>query len=288
MAHSLNIRKILMEETPYILITPIMDEAENIPKLKEIVLNQTIKPAIWVIGDGNSNDGSFQIAKEIFKDYDWVHVIKQKTFFEVGYSHKNIAGNLNDCYKYANDVAHKNDIKYSFVARTDATPVLSQNYFEVLIDEMERDSKLAFICGTQYLQLKNSKTRFSQIAGISGTEFNDIGVYRKDFFDEMGGFPSTYSPETVLQIKASNRGRNLKCTDRTFFIKIRLGGSKIGVWDGYKLKGKVRYALGYPIPLILFGTLYSCFRLTPKNIAILSGYFSSAIRREKRLMTQKF
>lgn len=266
----------------FILITPIKDEAKNILKLKETILNQTVKPLIWVIGDANSKDGSFEIAKELFRDYEWIHVISQKTFFESGYSHRNIACNLNDCYKYAKE-ALKNSNNFSFIARTDVTPVLSCDYFDVLIGEMERDPKIAFACGLQYLHFKNSKIRFSQLAGISNTGFNDQGVYRREFLEEMGGFPVTYSPETVLQIKALNRGWHLKLTDRTCFIKSRLGGSKIGVWNGYKLKGKVYYNLGYPISLVLIKTLYSCFKLTPKNIAILSGYFLSAIKREEKI-----
>lgn len=267
----------------YILITPIKDESKSLSKLKETIISQTVKPLIWVIGDANSKDGSFQIAKELFKDYDWIYVINQKTFFESGYSHKNIAGNLNDCYEYAKELTYKRGIRYSFVARADATPILSCNYFEILIDEMQRDSKLAFICGLQYLQFKNSEIKLSQVAEIPNTGLNDQGVYRKDFLEEMGGFPITYSPETVLQIKALNRGWNFKLTDRTYFIKSRLGGSKIGVWNGYKLKGKVYYTLGYPVPLLLFKTLHLCFQLTPKSIAIFSGYLSSAIKREKKI-----
>lgn len=271
----------------YILITPIKDEAKNIPKLKETIFNQTIKPLIWVICDGNSQDGSFQIANDLFKDYGWIHVIKQKTFFENGYSHKNIAGGLNDCYKYAKEMAYKNDIKYFYVARTDSTPILSDNYFEILIDEMEKEPKLAFICGEEIFQLKNSTIRYNQVAGISKTGINDIGIYRKDFLEEMNGFPITYMPETVLQIKASNKGWDIKRTNRTHFIEPRLGGSKIGVWNGYKLKGRAMYTLGYPVPLLLFSTLHYCYKYTPKSIVILYGYFSNVINRKEKIKDQE-
>ncbi len=267
----------------YILITPMKDEIKSIPKLKETILSQTIKPSIWVIGDANSKDGSFQMANELFKDYTWIHIIKQKTFFEKGYSHKNIAGNLNDCYNYAKEIAKNKDIKYFYIARTDATPILSENYFEILIEEMERDPKLAFVCGTEIFQLKNSKIRYNEMNGISRTGLNDQGIYRRDFFEKMGGFPTTNAPETVLQIKASNRGWSLKGTDRTFFIKSRLGGSKIGVFKGYKLKGKVLYSLGYPIPLLLSSTVYYCLKFTPKGLGLIPGYFSSAFKRENRI-----
>lgn len=267
----------------YILITPIKDEAENLHQLKKIVLNQTIKPSIWVIGDGNSTDGSFQIANEIFKGYEWIYVIKQRTFFDLGYSHKNIAGNLNDCYKYTKKLCVENNIKYSFVARVDATPILSKDYFEIIINEMKKDSKLAFVCGLQYLQLKNSKKILAGIEGISKTGFNDQGIYRREFLEDIGGFPITYSPETVLQIKALNRGWKIRVIEKTYFTKLRLGGSKIGIFKGYKLKGRSMYALGYNPLLVIANVIYFCHKFTPKSVAIMYGYFSSIIKREKRI-----
>ena len=267
----------------YILITPIKDESESLPKLKETILNQTVKPLAWVICDGNSKDGSFQIAMDLFKDYEWVHVIKQKTFFESGYWHKNFAAGLNDCYQYAKEIAKNNDIKYGFVAKTDATPVLSSNYFEILIEEMEKDPKLAFVCGLETFQLKNSKIEYNQVAGISGTGLNDVRLYRKDFLEEMQGFPVTNSPDVVIEIKALNKGWNFKLINRARFTEPRLGGSKMGLWNGYRLEGKVKYSLGYPILLVLLSTVYSCFKYTPKGIAILFGYFSSYIGREKKI-----
>ena len=271
----------------YIAITTIKDEAENLPRLKETILGQTIRPLIWVICDGNSKDGSFQIATDLFKDYGWVHVIKQKTFFGSGYSHKNFACGLNDCYEYAREVAKNNYIKYRFIAKTDATPTLSHNYFEVLIEEMEKDPKLAFVCGLEIFQLKNSKMIFNQVAGISRTGLNDIRLYRKDFLEEIKGFPTTNSPDSVIQIKALNRGWNFRLIDRTYFTEPRLGHSKIGVWKGYKSKGEAMYSLGCPISLLLCNILYSCFKFTPKSIAMFSGYISCVIRREEKIDDQE-
>jgi len=269
----------------YILITPIKEEAKSLLQLKVTILNQTRKPLVWVIGDGNSQDGSFHMAKELFKDYEWIHVIKVKSFYENGYSHKNIAGSLNDCYKFSLEICSKNKIEFSFIGRTDATPILAEDYFEVLMTEMKQNPKLAFVCGLQHVQPRYSKKRIkNQIMGISKTGFNDIGLYRREFLEEMGSFPITYSPETVMQIKALHRGWELKLIEKTHFIKPRLGGSKIGVWKGYKLKGKYMYALGFHPLLVLPNALYTIF-FPPhyQGAALLLGYFASFIRNEEKV-----
>lgn len=269
----------------YILITPIRDEVENLLKLKETIFSQTVKPLIWVIGDGNSKDGSYQFAKELFKDYNWIHVIKQTIFFEDGYSHKNFSGNINNCLIYAKKICIENNINYSFIGKADATPLLADNYFEVLIEEMKNDPKLAFICGLQKLHFKNSIKVFNQVAGISNTGINDLRLYRKEFLEEMGGYPLSYSPDTVLQIKALNRGWRITFTKRTYFIKNRMGGAKIGMWNGYKLKGRGMYSLGYHPFLALLNAIFFSVKFPPhyQGIAVIHGYFINFFSNEDKI-----
>ena len=235
----------------YILVTPILNEAESLHQLKETVFGQTVRPVFWVIGDGGSTDRSYEIATEIFKEYGWVRVIKQKNYSDTGYSHKNFANNINDCMDFAKKMCAEGNIKYSFVGKTDATPILAGDYFEKLLAEMENNPKLAFTCGSQYLlhdqkgDIAGKKSSYQVIKG-----YNDIRLYRREFI-EMGGYPVFFAPDSVLMIKALNKGWDIKKVEKTYFVKSRVNGSKIGYWNGYKLKGKGMYTLGYN-PILLF------------------------------------
>ena len=60
---------------------------------------------------------------------------------------KNFSQAINEGYDYARQVS--NDIKY--VGKTDATPLLSREYFEILFNEMEHNPELAITCGIQYM-----------------------------------------------------------------------------------------------------------------------------------------
>ena len=42
------------------------------------------------------------------------------------------------------------------------------------------------------------------------TGYNDIRLYRRDFFEQVNGYPISYSPDSVLLIKAINRDGRLK------------------------------------------------------------------------------
>lgn len=266
----------------YILITPIKNEENNLQQLKETVLAQSLKPVLWVIVDSGSSDKSYQLSQDIFNTYDWIHIIKQKTFFEQGYGHKNFSQAINEGYDYARQVSN-NDIKY--VGKTDATPLLSREYFEILFNEMEHNPELAITCGIQYMiDDDNKKVEVKPMQNLALTGYNDIRLYRRDFFEQVNGYPISYSPDSVLLIKAINRGWSVKVIDKTYFLKPRLGGSKIGMWNGYKLKGRAMYNLGYHPILCILNSLVNSIKIPPhyQFIPMVSGYLLCAIKREER------
>jgi len=100
---------------PYLLVTPIKDEKPNLPKLRDTIFNQTLLPKLWVIVDSGSTDGSYETAIEVFKDINWVRIIKQKKFFEKGYGHKNFAQAVTEGIREAIRLAKKYSIDYKYI-----------------------------------------------------------------------------------------------------------------------------------------------------------------------------
>lgn len=269
----------------YILLTPIKDEVMNLQRLKNTIFRQTSRPLMWVIVDSGSKDGSFEVAKELFVGNCWVHIIQQKRFFETGYGYKNFAEAINEGYSYAKKICCEKAIDYSFIGKTDATPILAENYFETLLREMKKDSKIAVTCGYQKLYYKGKKIDVMPFNGLSLTAFNDIRLYRKEFFEELGGYPLTPSPDTILLIKAINHGWKVKIVNETYFLKPRLGGSKIGILKGSVLKGKAMFALGYHPLLVLLNALYQSLKFPPhyQALPMICGYFLGIIGREEKI-----
>lgn len=270
----------------YILITPIQNEEQNLLRLKDTIFRQTVIPIIWVIVDSNSTDRSYQVEIDLFEKYEWIHIIKQKRVFDQGYSHKNFAEAINEGYEYAKKMCTEQKLEYSFVGKTDATPILANNYFEKLMEVMVNNPNLAITCGLQELLLNEStKIKIKPLAGICNTGFNDIRLYSKIFLDEVGFYPLTYSPDTILLIKASDHGWESKIVDETYFVKSRLGGSKIGIWNGYKLKGRGMYSLGYHPLLFLFNVVYTSLKFPPhyQGFPMLYEFLNCYVKKEKRV-----
>ncbi len=58
--------------TKYVLISPVRDEERYIAKTLESVINQTVRPAQWIIIDDGSHDATGRIIDEYAKQYPWI------------------------------------------------------------------------------------------------------------------------------------------------------------------------------------------------------------------------
>jgi hypothetical protein len=54
----------------YALITPARDEAGNLERLAGWVLEQTVRPQVWIIGDNGSRDASPEIGRGLARGHD--------------------------------------------------------------------------------------------------------------------------------------------------------------------------------------------------------------------------
>jgi len=272
-------------ERNYVLITPIKNELQQLSQLIRTVLGQSQRPLIWIIVDGRSSDGSYETARSMTEKYDWIHIVLQKKFHDVGYSHKNLFQAVNEGYEHARQIAVAGNLDFSFVGKTDSTPILSSNYFEALALELIGNPKLAIVCGRQKsLAISHPlEIRQSSLGEFAG--FNDIRLYRRDFFESVGEYPLTYSSDTVLLIKAKKRGWDIMVTDKTHSIEPRLGGSTPGIWKGYQLKGRALYSLGNTVSAVILNAIYHSIIFSPHYIGIpmLQGYMIGLMNKEERI-----
>jgi hypothetical protein len=151
--------------------------------------------------------------------------------------------------------------------------------------ELTKNPRIAFACGTQFMQNgQQSAGAEEKSVGKLIKGYNDIRLYRREFIEGIGGYPVFNSPDTVLLIKALNRGWEVNRVEKTYFTKSRAQGSKIGFWNGYKLKGKGMYKLGYhPVLLFLSAVYFSKSYPFYQGIAALYGYVMAFARREEKI-----
>ena len=263
----------------YILITPSKNEEENLPKLIESVVNQTIIPSLWVIVDDGSTDNSSSIIKDAMKKHGYIRSIRLKEGSrDLGIHYAYVC---KQGFDYATKFCENNDINYNYVSLLDADIQLGKSYFEKLIKEFERNPKLGIASGDIYYQTDDGlcweKTRRDLPRGANR-------IWRRICFEETEGFKIVHSPDTVSNIKAKLRGWETKQFKDIISIQTRPTSSAEGLWKGYKIKGEGAYYLRcHPLHVLLKGLKYLLQPRFYLSFAYFSGYLSGFIQRKRRI-----
>lgn len=279
----------------YILITPTRNEEANLPRLAECITNQTILPKVWVIVDDNSTDKTPEIIENLRKKNDWIYVKTRKESNK--YGHLSFAASVKVGYEYAVEICKKNKVNYNYIGKIDADILLPKNYFEKLIEELQKEPYIGIVAGHHYSINTKNRIFFKNVfeaptydAGslnkhwhIFEDEVADERLYRKEFLEDAGGFPITYSPDTVLLIKARLNGWKFKALGDVAFYEVRKANRE-GIWNRSKNMGHSRYYLDYHPILVLLATVYL---ITKKPyypaFAYFYGYCSCIIKREDKI-----
>jgi glycosyltransferase involved in cell wall biosynthesis len=261
------------------LITPVKNEYANIDNLKETVLSQTKVPDLWIIVVADSSDGTLEKCIKSFSNLNFVKIIKQKSYSSL---HWNIsfAIAINEAIE---EIEKTGEFKY--IAKIDASVKLNDDYFETLINELEKDKKLSFVCGKEiFLNMdKNAIPIQPSNDGIIG--MNDNRVYRYSFLKEERGYPLTPCPDTVLIVKNIKKGRTNKVVETTKYVETRAGSSREGIWSGYFQWGRGMYILNYHPLLVLLNAGFFSLKFKPhyQGIALIFGYISSLINHDVKV-----
>lgn len=280
----------------YILLTPLKNEKKYLPYLIQSVVSQTVLPKIWVIIDGGSTDGSLRILKDFSRKHDWIYIKEQENFSDDG-GHINFALGVREGYEYAKTVCSDENVKYDYVGKIDADALIPPNFFERLMEELEKNHQIGVASGIQYT-LKPG-VRVSVYEDIRETDVNknyflpdeipDKRLYRKEYLEEVGGFPiSKFSPDTVLLAKFRINGWSIQSFEDLKIYNLREDtGIERDVWESAKLMGQGRYYLNYHPLLLLLGALY-LFTKKPHYHAFgyIFGYIYSLMNKKEKIDDQ--
>jgi len=265
--------------TDYILVTPIRNEEKNLPHILDTILEQSIRPQLWVFVYDESQDNSESIIKDFCERYDWIEMVKdeRKKPYWLGYGMSVGLG-----FEYAIREAKKYGIKYSYLGLCDADVKLDNDYFEVLIEEFKKNEKYGILSGYQYFEKEGIELpvyRINKAEGCAGP----ARLYRKETFHDIGGFPSTPSPDTVSDIKAMLRGWKVNRISRTKFIHTRENIERRS-FIGMVRAGEGRYMLNYhPVNALLSSIYLSLKPPYVGGILFLYGYLSSYVFKKEKI-----
>ncbi len=265
--------------TDFILITAEKNEEKNLPNLIKSVLNQSIKPVLWVIVNDASTDRSPQIINKACKKYKWIKKLDLPTPKEdVGYRFSYVC---RTGFKYALKYCKINNISYEFIGLLDADILLEDDYYENLIKHFLNNSELGIISGG--LWSYNGRT-YIQEKGRSDLPLGAARLWRRKCFKETNGYLLTYAPDSISNVKAQLKGWKTKRFEHIRVKQIRMTRAREGLYKGFKRRGEASYFVYLHPIIILLKFLNYTFRYKVFiGIAYITGYFESLINKRMRI-----
>jgi len=264
----------------YVLLSVVKNEGNHLNKTIESVAQQSIRPIIWAIFDDNSTDDTPRIIIEAQKCYDWI------LYNKLDAVHKRdlglyLANLIKNGFEYLTDYCKSNKIDYEYLGNLDGDLILTDTFFEKLINELKSDDKIGIVSGDTHYRI-NEKLVSS---GVNSEEpSGGHMLIKKECFEDCGGIMVAYSWDSVLKAKASIRGWGTMRIKEANVIEVRDISSADGYWNGYVFKGKSAYFINLSL-LHVIGKSITYFLKWPYYIgfAYIYGYVLDMIRRSDRI-----
>ncbi|WP_292466749.1 glycosyltransferase family A protein [Methanolobus sp.] len=263
----------------YILITPAKNEEVDLPSVADSVINQTIRPLIWLIVDDGSTDNTPDIIEGLKQDHSWIRSIKlppkpRDITFHVAYVYKEGFDNIIR-------LCDKENIQYDYIASLDSDSIIEPEYFEKLINELKANPKLGIVSGGIYEKI-NGKLEWRKsnetIPSGSGR------IWNKTCYFETGGYTGEPSSDSISNTKALIKGWETKQLKNVVLAQTRLTSSAEGLWKGYKANGFMAYYVNkHPLLFALTAMNLICKKPYYLFIPYSYGYLSSWIKKEKKV-----
>jgi hypothetical protein len=257
----------------YVLVTPVKNEKAMLESLRDCVLSQTLKPQAWILVNDESSDGSLEEIRQWCLSDDSIRITESKDHA------------LLPWYRYGAVVAVgvrealgvlPGEFSHEYVGVLDADTCVEANYFRSLIEAMQKDNRSMISTGL--------------ISTINGSLHEQkplprgcARVYRASFLRELGGFPLTPAPDTVLEVKAANRGHTLLVIPGARGIH-RRGSTTATGHSGNVTMGIIHHALGMDFAsALLVGVLLGTSRGFSSSHYYIKGYLEGMKNRHLRV-----
>ena len=249
----------------------------------ESVVAQTVPPARWVIVDDGSTDETAAILGEYATRYPWISVVTRRDR-----GRRAVGPGVVDAFYSGYETI--NPALYDFLGKVDLDLRLPPRYFEILMQRMNADARIATCSGKSYIyengQLMNE--RHGDDTSLGMTKF-----YRRERFEAIGGFVREVMWDGIDCHLCRMHGW-IACSwdePELRFVHLRpMGSSQHSVYAGRMRHGYGQYFMGTGFWYLAASAVG---RMTQKpyvlgSLAMMWGWLRSALSRRARYQNPEF
>jgi poly-beta-1,6-N-acetyl-D-glucosamine synthase len=270
-----------MGSVSYAIISPVRNERNIIQNTLDSVINQNLKPKIWVIVDDGSTDGTYEFVKNYTQKYKWIKVVKKPSrgFDKLG-------GGVVEAFYFGLEQINLDD--YDYIVKLDGDLKFNSSYFENLIKKCEENPKLGIVSGLTYYVSKST----GKLVKENAPRHHAIGaskIYRTSCFKDINGLIAELGWDSIDIIKARYRGWITRNYPEEILIHLRPMSSKGGILKGRFRNGLTDYITGYHPLFLLARGIYRMghYPYFIGGIMIIAGYIYGYIKGTKQIITKE-
>jgi hypothetical protein len=254
-------------------LTPVRDEAENLPRLASALAAQTMQPVTWLVIDNGSTDETLRIAHELRAWIAWLEVLTIPGA-EAPVRAAPIVRSL-----HAGIARVEAQPPPDFLINIDADISFEPDYLERLLGKFAADPMLGIASGGGY-ELEKGTWRQKHMTGA--TVWGGSRMYRWACLQDVLPFEERIGWDGIDQIKANARGWRTKTFLEIPFKHHRPEGHRdAGRFGTRKAEGRTCYYMGYRPSYLVLRALRHLPR-DPAAVGFVWGYLTSAWTSDER------
>ena len=271
------------DESRYVLISPCRNEAEYLHETFESVLGQTLLPSRWIIVDDGSTDDTAELLARYAAGREWITVISRPDR-----GHRSVGPGVVDAFYCGFRSIDTHDFDY--LCKLDLDLRLPRRYFEILVERMGADPRIATCSGKAYVRENGrlANERHGDDTSLGMTKF-----YRMSCFTAIGGFVREVMWDGIdCHLCRMNGWIACSWDDPELrFIHLRpMGSSQQSIWTGRKRHGYGQYFMGTG-PVYMAASALSRINQKPYligSVAMMWGWLHAALRHTPRFGDERF
>jgi glycosyltransferase involved in cell wall biosynthesis len=252
----------------YAIITPTRNEAENLRRLADCLVAQTLRPADWVIVDNGSTDDTIAIAHELTRAHDWIKL-------EIVDGSRKMMRGAPIVKAFHRGLDFVNGRETDVVVKLDADVSFAPDFFERLLDEFAADPRLGIAGG---LCLEQVQGRWTPQHGARSHVRGATRAYRFECLREVLPLEERMGWDGVDELKAGVRGWGVRSLPDVSFYHHRSLAQREGAWGAWFAQGEMAHFMGYRAHYLLFRALFR-MRRQPSAVAMVLGFISASAKR---------
>ncbi|MFV8360081.1 glycosyltransferase family 2 protein [Flavobacterium sp. LS1P3] len=218
----------------YYIVIPAHNEEAFIALTLDSLISQTVLPKKVVIVNDNSTDKTAEIVTAYAKENPFISLVN-KTSSAIHLPGSKVIQAFHKGFETLDD-------EYDVIVKLDADLILPNNYFETILNILEKDATIGMAGGFAYIE-KNGEWILENLTDkdhIRGA----FKAYRKACFQQIGNLKPAMGWDTVDELLSKFYGWKV-VTDASLIVKhLKPTGANYNKTARYK-QGEAFYTLGY-------------------------------------------